>query len=58
MTKEKKWKNYFICKGKKGGETNCGRIFFNDDDNVCIYCGSKNTRKIIIEKIKRLPIYS
>jgi len=41
-----KWKYYFICKGSKGGETNCGKIFWNDDDNVCVYCGSKNTRRV------------
>lgn len=46
---EKKWKRYFICKGRKGGETNCNKIFFNDDDNVCKYCGSKNTRMVILD---------
>ncbi|MDA3803174.1 MAG: hypothetical protein PF488_04795 [Patescibacteria group bacterium] len=43
-------KHYFICKGIKGGESNCGKIFFNDDDNVCPYCGSKNTWRITIDK--------
>jgi len=33
--------NAFICKDKE-----CNKIFFNGDDNVCTYCGSKNTRKI------------
>lgn len=34
--------DYFICNDK-----NCGKIFFNDDDNVCKYCGSKETDKIV-----------
>lgn len=42
------WKRYFICKGRINGERNCGKIFFNDDDNVCKYCGSKNTRRVHI----------
>ncbi len=48
-----KHKHYFICKGTKGGETNCGKIFYNDDDNVCVYCGSKNTKAIYDIKFKR-----
>jgi hypothetical protein len=45
-----KVKHYWICDGYpreiKKGETNCKTIFFNGDDNVCLNCGSKNTRKI------------
>ena len=48
----KKWKQYFICKGSKNGESNCGKVFFNDDDNVCVYCGSKNTRRVLLEITK------
>ena len=32
--------DYFICH-----EADCKKIFFNDDDNVCPYCGSKETDK-------------
>ena len=45
----KKNKHYFICKGSRKGESNCGKVFFNDDDNVCIYCGSKNTQKVFLD---------
>jgi rRNA maturation endonuclease Nob1 len=45
----KKIKNYWICKGRKKGEPNCGKIFFNNDDNVCVYCGSKNTQEVSLE---------
>jgi hypothetical protein len=47
-----KWKNYFICKGRRGGEPNCGKVFFNNDDNVCVHCGSKNTVKVNITYVK------
>lgn len=50
----KKNKNYWICKGVKGGESNCGKVFYNEDDNVCKYCGSKNTKQVSLEvKIKK-----
>lgn len=51
----KKRKNYFICKGERDGESNCGKVFFNDDDNVCSYCGSKNTKRVELD-IKILKI--
>jgi hypothetical protein len=55
-----KKKNYWICKGtkptaKNHEERNCGRVFFNDDDNVCRYCGSKNTRRVELD-IKLIKI--
>jgi len=34
-------KKGFVCNDK-----DCKSIFFNSDDNVCIYCGSKNTKRI------------
>jgi len=34
-------KNYIKCLDK-----GCRKIGFNDDDNVCIYCGSKNTLRL------------
>ena len=40
-------RNYFICK-----DSDCEKIFHNDDDNVCAYCGSKNTRKIYQSVLK------
>jgi uncharacterized OB-fold protein len=50
-----KKKHYFICKGTRNGEPNCGQVFFNDDDNVCVYCGSKNTQRVELDiKIKKL----
>jgi len=36
-------KNHIKC-------LDCKKIGFNDDDSVCIYCGSKNTLRI--KKIK------
>ena len=45
----KKNNNYFICKGHRKGESNCGKVFFNDDDNVCPYCGSKNTQQVKLD---------
>lgn len=27
-------------------------IFYNDDDNVCLYCGSKNTDMLIQARLK------
>jgi rRNA maturation endonuclease Nob1 len=27
-------------------------LFYNNDDNVCIYCGSKNTRKLFQARLK------
>ena len=53
--KNKKWEHYFICKGEPKGESNCGKVFFNDDDNVCAYCGSKNTKRVLLE-IEMLPL--
>jgi len=47
--KKPKWKHYYVCKGSRSGEKNCGKIFYNDDDNVCVYCGSKNTRQVLVE---------
>jgi RNA polymerase subunit RPABC4/transcription elongation factor Spt4 len=47
----KKTKHYWICKGEKDehSESNCGKVFFNDDDNVCRYCGSKNTQEVHLD---------
>lgn len=36
-------KNYIRCK-------DCKKIGFNDDDSVCIYCGSKDTLRLAIKK--------
>lgn len=50
-----KTKHYFICKGSKNGESNCGIIFYNEDDNICPNCGSKNTQKVKLDvKILKL----
>ncbi len=43
---------YFICGKGLGTEKTCGMIFFNNDDNVCCYCGSKNTQKIYGARLK------
>lgn len=34
-------KNYIKCLDK-----DCKKIGFNNDDNVCIYCGSKDTLRL------------
>jgi len=52
--------NPCICKGR--GEENiiekhscfiecpdCQNVTLNEDDNVCLSCGSKNTRRLFIE---------
>ena len=49
------WQHYFICKGRRKGEKNCGKVFFNGDDNVCVYCGSKNTKRVHITHKKIMP---
>lgn len=48
--------HYYICKSNEKGEQTCGKIFYNDDDNVCLHCGSKNTTKVgeILYKIKNI----
>jgi len=35
-------KDYIKCL-----EKDCKKIGYNDDDSVCIYCGSKNTLRLI-----------
>jgi len=52
----KEHEHYHICEGR-GKESTCGKIFFNDDDSVCKYCGSKNTSRIIIEKMSLYDEY-
>ena len=47
-----KLNNYWICSGQ-GTEKNCKKIFYNDDDNVCEYCGSKNTSKILNASLRK-----
>jgi len=32
----------------------CKKIGFNDDDSVCIYCGSKETYRVVRPKATKL----
>lgn len=41
-------KNYIRC-------MDCKKIGFNDDDSVCVYCGSKRTVRYRPIKKKPLP---
>lgn len=43
----KKYMTYIYCK-------ECKKIGFNDDDNVCIYCGSKETYRVVRPKATKL----
>lgn len=43
--------HHFICNDCSEKEVTTV-IFYNDDDNVCIYCGSKNTNKLLQAKLK------
>lgn len=45
--------HHWICDGfSLETEKSCGKIFFNDDDNVCVYCGSKNTSQLFQCRLK------
>ena len=43
--------NHFICNHCTKEEAHT-IIFYNNDDNVCTYCGSKDTKKIYQAKLK------
>lgn len=40
----------FICNECSDG--NQIKIFYNDDDNVCVYCGSKKTNLIFQARLR------
>ena len=41
--------NYIKCRDK-----DCKKIGFNDDDSVCVYCGSKATDRVWIKMTARM----
>lgn len=43
--------NHFICHECTGKEVHTV-IFYNSDDNVCAYCGSKNTEHLMQSRLK------
>jgi DNA-directed RNA polymerase subunit RPC12/RpoP len=51
--KKEKIINHWICSdcSEQNGQM---VVFYNADDNVCFYCGSKDCIQIIIEKIRTI----
>lgn len=43
--------HYFLCVDCTEKEV-FNVIFYNDDDNVCVHCGSKNTRQLVQVRLK------
>lgn len=43
--------HHFICKDCRQKEAR-EVIFYNADDNVCVYCGSKNTDSLLKARLK------
>lgn len=43
--------HHFICKDCTSKEV-FDVIFYNNDDNVCTYCGSKNTDHLMQARLK------